>query len=55
MAERRVLGRGLGALLSEPEIFDAVRWMLDTHQYLIEPSAAVTGSPLLSSTGTTLW
>ena len=30
------------ALLSEAEIFEAVRWMLDTHQYSIEPSAAVT-------------
>ena len=30
------------ALISEEEIFEAVRWMLATHQYLIEPSAAVT-------------
>ena len=30
------------ALISEAEIFDAVRWMLDAHQYLIEPSAAAT-------------
>lgn len=30
------------ALVSEAEIFEAVRWMLDKHQYLIEPSAAVT-------------
>jgi threonine dehydratase len=30
------------ALLSEEEILDAVRWMLEEHQYLIEPSAAVT-------------
>ncbi|MGH9364404.1 MAG: threonine ammonia-lyase [Thermoanaerobaculia bacterium] len=28
------------ALLSEAEIFEAVRWMLDVHQYVIEPSAA---------------
>ena len=28
------------ALLSEVEIFEAVRWMLDVHQYVIEPSAA---------------
>ncbi|HSS43738.1 MAG TPA: pyridoxal-phosphate dependent enzyme [Thermoanaerobaculia bacterium] len=33
---------GRVALLSEVEILQAVRWMLDTHQYLIEPSAAVT-------------
>lgn len=30
------------ALLTEEEIFDAVRFVLDTHQYLIEPSSAVT-------------
>jgi threonine dehydratase len=30
------------ALVSEQEIYDATRWMLDKHQYLIEPSAAVT-------------
>jgi threonine dehydratase len=30
------------ALLSEAEILDAVCWMLDRHQYLVEPSAAVT-------------
>lgn len=29
------------ALLDESEIFDAVRFMLERHQYLIEPSAAV--------------
>ena len=28
------------ALVSEREIFDAVRWMLEKHQHLIEPSAA---------------
>jgi threonine dehydratase len=28
------------ALVSEEEIFQAVRWMLEKHQYLIEPSAA---------------
>jgi threonine dehydratase len=30
------------ALITEEEIFDAVRFMLDRHQYLIEPSSAVT-------------
>jgi len=30
------------ALLTEEEIFDAVRFMLDRHQYLVEPSSAVT-------------
>jgi threonine dehydratase len=30
------------ALVSEQEIYEAVRWMLEQHQYLIEPSAAVT-------------
>jgi len=30
------------ALLSEEDIFDAVRFMLSRHQYLIEPSSAVT-------------
>lgn len=30
------------ALVSEQALCDAVRWMLDRHQYLIEPSAAVT-------------
>jgi threonine dehydratase len=29
------------ALLTEEEILDGVRWVLDRHQYLIEPSAAV--------------
>jgi threonine dehydratase len=36
------------ALLSEEEVFDAVRWMLAEHQYLIEPSAAVTVAACLS-------
>lgn len=36
------------ALLGEPEIFDAVRFMLDRHQYLIEPSAAVTVAAILT-------
>ena len=36
------------ALLSEEEIFDAVRWMLAEHQYLIEPSAAVTVAACLA-------
>jgi threonine dehydratase len=30
------------ALLTEKEIFEAVRFMLERHQYLIEPSSAVT-------------
>jgi threonine dehydratase len=30
------------ALVREEEILDAVRWMLSQHQYLIEPTAAVT-------------
>ena len=30
------------ALVSEQEICEATRWMLEQHQYLIEPSAAVT-------------
>jgi len=30
------------ALVSEQEIYAATRWMLERHQYLIEPSAAVT-------------
>jgi threonine dehydratase len=33
---------GRVALLTEEEIFEAVRFMLDEHQYLIEPSSAVT-------------
>ena len=28
------------ALVSEEEIFQAVRWMIEEHQYLVEPSAA---------------
>ena len=28
------------ALLTEPEIYAGMRWMLDQHQYLIEPSSA---------------
>jgi threonine dehydratase len=31
---------GRVALVSEEEIFEGVRWMLEHHQYLIEPSAA---------------
>ena len=30
------------ALVSEQEIYAATRWMIEQHQYLIEPSAAVT-------------
>jgi threonine dehydratase len=36
------------ALLAETEIFDAVRFMLERHQYLIEPSAAVTVAAILT-------
>ncbi|HEY3205084.1 MAG TPA: pyridoxal-phosphate dependent enzyme [Thermoanaerobaculia bacterium] len=36
------------ALLSEEEIFEAVRWILDAHQYVIEPSSAVTVAAILS-------
>jgi threonine dehydratase len=36
------------ALVSEAEILDAVRWTLAEHQYLIEPTAAVTIAACLS-------
>ena len=36
------------ALLTEEEIFEAVRFMLDRHQYLVEPSAAVTVAAILT-------
>jgi threonine dehydratase len=36
------------ALVSENEILDGVRWMLDNHQYLIEPTAAVTVAACLT-------
>jgi len=36
------------ALMTESEIFDAVRFMLDKHQYLIEPSSAVTVAAILT-------
>ena len=36
------------ALLSESEIEDAVRWMIDRHGYLVEPSAAVAVAALLT-------
>jgi threonine dehydratase len=36
------------ALLSEAEIFDGVRFLLDRHQYLVEPSAAVTLAAILT-------
>ena len=36
------------ALLSEAEIFEAIRFMLERHQYLIEPSAAVTVAAILT-------
>lgn len=35
-------------LVSEDEILDGVRWMLEHHQYLIEPTAAVTVAACLS-------
>jgi len=37
------------ALVTEEEIFDAVRFMLDRHQYLIEPSSAVTVAAILAN------
>jgi len=36
------------ALLTEEEIFEGVRFMLDAHQYLVEPSSAVTVSAILA-------
>lgn len=36
------------ALVSETEILHAVRWMVERHQYLIEPTAAVTVAACLS-------
>ena len=36
------------ALVSEDEILEAVRWMLAHHQYIIEPTAAVTIAACLS-------
>ena len=36
------------ALVTEAELFDAVRFMLERHQYLIEPSAAVTVAAILT-------
>jgi len=36
------------ALVTEEDIFDAVRFMLDKHQYLIEPSSAVTVAAILT-------
>ena len=36
------------ALVSEDEILDGVRWMLEHHQYLIEPTAAVTVAACLT-------
>ncbi len=36
------------ALLSEEEILEGVRWMLAEHQYLVEPSAAVTVAAALA-------
>ena len=36
------------ALLTEAEIFDAVRFVLDAHQYVIEPSSAVTVAAILT-------
>ncbi|HLH39760.1 MAG TPA: pyridoxal-phosphate dependent enzyme [Bryobacteraceae bacterium] len=39
---------GRVALVSEDEILTAVRWMIEHHQYLIEPTAAVTIAACLS-------
>ncbi len=36
------------ALLTEDEIFEGARWVLENHQYVIEPSAAVTVAALLT-------
>ncbi len=36
------------ALITEDEIREAVRWLLDQHQYLMEPSAAVTIAAILT-------
>lgn len=36
------------ALITEAEIVDATRWMLAEHQYLVEPSAAVTVAACLT-------
>ncbi len=36
------------ALVSEGEIYQAVRWILDRHQYLVEPSGAATVAACLS-------
>jgi threonine dehydratase len=36
------------ALLSEREIEDGVRWLLDRHQILVEPSGAAAVSALLT-------
>jgi threonine dehydratase len=36
------------ALISEEELFDSVRWMFANHQYIIEPSSAVTVAACLT-------
>jgi threonine dehydratase len=36
------------ALVTEAEIIDGVRWMISHHQYLIEPTAAVTIAACIS-------
>jgi threonine dehydratase len=36
------------ALITEAEIQTAVRWLFDQHQYLMEPSAAVTIAAILT-------
>lgn len=36
------------ALITEKEIFDAVRWMVDNHQYVMEPTSAVVIAALLA-------
>ncbi len=38
------------ALATEQDIIDGVKWMLENHQYLIEPSAAVTIATILNGT-----
>ena len=45
-ARRRCVDRV--ALVSEDEILEAVRWMVAHHQYLIEPTAAVTVAACLA-------
>lgn len=39
---------GTVALVTEEDLFDAVRFLLDRHQYLVEPAGAVTVAAILS-------